>query len=93
MHSAFTLGQARGVIMAQAASHGCDIREYAARVIKKGITGYGNASKTQMEAFVSSVFGIREFARDDVADALALALYGGRQWQLEERYQRGASLL
>lgn len=95
VESAFTLGHARGVILAKAAEHGGEIKEYAARSIKKGITGHGGAQKQQVEMMIRSSLGVTDFERDDVSDALALALYGARRWDLNQKmsiYNQGVEL-
>lgn len=83
--SAFTLGHARGVILCEASRAGSEIVEYAPRAVKKGVTGHGAASKTQMQSFLSSFLGVSSFVKDDASDALALALHGARQWEMQQR--------
>ena len=74
--SALTLGYSRGVAMAVAARNGLDIAEYAPNTIKKSLTGYGHATKDQMMAMISRLFGID--MTSDTADAVAAALCHGR---------------
>lgn len=83
--SAFTLGHARGVILCEAAKNQSLIREYAPRSIKKGVTGYGGADKFQMQNFLKSLLNIKHFVKDDASDAVAIALYGAREWDLEKK--------
>ena len=79
--SAFTLGHARGIVLAEVARVGAVLEEYAPRAVKKGVTGHGGAEKTQVQNFLRSIFQIGEFPSEDASDALALALHGARQWQ------------
>jgi len=72
--SAIMLGHARGVILQSAASRGLPIFEYAPRVIKLAITGYGNAAKVQMQKMVRLLLKTDKPARADAADALAAAI-------------------
>lgn len=73
--TAFQVGQARGVIILAAARHGLDVFEYSPLEIKKGITGYGQADKKQMQSLVRSILNLEELPQpDDAADALAVAI-------------------
>lgn len=81
--SAFKIGLARGVCMAEAGRHGSVVREYAARAVKKGICGQGDADKNTVALFVGQHLKIKNFDRSDESDALALALYGAWEWEKE----------
>ncbi|KAF0178656.1 MAG: crossover junction endodeoxyribonuclease RuvC [Nitrospirae bacterium] len=72
--SALTLGHARGVILLSAALCGKALHEYSALEVKKAVVGYGRAEKSQVEAMVRRILGIRHVLSPDSADALALAL-------------------
>lgn len=72
--SAFKLGHARGVCMQVAAGAGSNVAEYAARVVKKIVTGHGNSSKETVQMVVSRLLNIQNFASLDASDALSLAL-------------------
>jgi len=73
--TAILMGHARGVILYTAADFGVPILHYAARQIKKLLTGSGRASKEQIQQSI-----VRELSLDkplepnDVADACAIAL-------------------
>ncbi len=73
--SLIKLSQVRGVILLLGARYGMDIYEYTPMEIKKGITGYGAATKDQMKFMVAKVLGLQGLQSPDEADALALALY------------------
>ncbi|MBX3033189.1 MAG: crossover junction endodeoxyribonuclease RuvC [Bdellovibrionaceae bacterium] len=73
--SAFKLGHARGVLMSEAAQAGMRIHEYAARQVKKGVTGNGGASKEETQIVVQNLLGIHGIQRLDASDALALACH------------------
>lgn len=67
--------QARGVILLTAANHALSVVEYNPRAVKMAMTGFGAASKEQIQAMVQRFFRLRELPRpDDAADALAIAL-------------------
>ena len=71
---AFTLGQARGVVIAAAARHNLPIYEYAPRKVRQAVTGLGGAGKTQVGNMVKAVLGLPEIPQADAGDALALAI-------------------
>lgn len=73
--SAFKLGHARGVLMASAARGRVEIHEYAARQVKKGVTGNGGSAKEEVQLVVQNLLGIRGIQKLDASDALALACY------------------
>jgi crossover junction endodeoxyribonuclease RuvC len=73
--SAFKLGHARGVALYEAAKHGAQVIEYATRVIKKGITGNGAASKESVQSCLQRLLNIKAIARIDASDALAMATF------------------
>lgn len=73
--TAMTLGQARGVVMAAAASMKLPVYEYAPRRVKQALTGTGTASKEQVIRMIVSLLGLQgSDPTDDEADALALAV-------------------
>jgi crossover junction endodeoxyribonuclease RuvC len=73
--TALIVGQARGVALLAAARAGLPIREYKPMAVKQAITGYGKASKPQMQEMVRMLLHLEELPRpDDAADALAVAI-------------------
>jgi crossover junction endodeoxyribonuclease RuvC len=76
--TAILMGHARGVILLVAARHGARIEQFTANRIKQSVTGYGHASKEQMQRAIQSVFALKEPPDPpDVADALAVAICCG----------------
>jgi crossover junction endodeoxyribonuclease RuvC len=73
--SAFKLGHARGVAMYESAVAEAEVFEYATRVVKKGITGKGGASKEEVQVVLERLLGLRQIQRIDASDALALAAH------------------
>ena len=72
--STLKLGQARGVVLLAPASAGIPVFEYAAKLVKKAVSGTGGAGKDQVHAMVSLLLpGFRGASRD-AADALAVAI-------------------
>ncbi len=72
--STLKLGQARGVVLLNAARSGMGVGEYAARLVKKSVVGVGNASKDQVHAMVSRLLPGAAISGADAADALAVAI-------------------
>lgn len=69
------VGEARGVTVLTMAQNGLPIMEFTPLQIKQAITGYGNATKQQIQRMVKSLLNLAEIPRpDDVADALAVAI-------------------
>ncbi len=82
--SALVLGEARGVAVFAAASRGLEIMEYSATEVKKSVTGYGRAEKTQVQQMVKRLLGISHALSPDGADALAIALCHLNTIKIEE---------
>lgn len=75
VQTAMMVGQASGVVMATAATAGCEVVEYSPNEVKSAIAGYGNATKDQVEIMVQRLLGIKQPLRPvDAADAVAIAL-------------------
>lgn len=76
--STLKLGQARGALLLTLAQHGLYAKEYAAKVVKKALTGTGAAEKQQINHMVGMLLPASREAlkanRHDAADALAIAI-------------------
>ena len=69
------VAEARGVILLAAEQKGLPVYEYTPNEIKKSLTGYGAATKTQIEEMVRVHLGLKTKPKpDDAADALAVAI-------------------
>jgi len=72
---ALKLGHARGVLLLAAAENNLPVMEYSPREVKLAATGYGNASKEQMQRMVQAVLNLPALPEThDIADALAIAI-------------------
>lgn len=71
--SAFKLGHVRGICMLEARRAGCEVFEFAARSVKKTVTGHGGADKDQVTLMMQNIFKAEKPVRSDASDALALA--------------------
>lgn len=72
--SALKLGQARGAALCGACHAGAPVFEYAARAIKRTVTGTGAAEKGQVQHMVKALLVLNGRLSADAADALAIAL-------------------
>ena len=74
VHSALTLGHARGAALLAAVEAGLKLFEYSPLEIKKAVTGYGRADKGQVQSMVKTLLGLKTVRSPDVSDALAAAV-------------------
>lgn len=73
--TALSVGHARGVILLALAEAGLPTYEYTPLQVKQAITGYGRASKEQMQEMVRLLLQLPTIPQpDDAADALAAAI-------------------
>lgn len=73
-----SVGHARGVVLLLGRMHGLSLGEYTPMQIKQAVTGYGKASKRQIQEMVRLILGMDEIPRpDDAADALAVGICHG----------------
>lgn len=79
------VAEARGVILLVAEQNGVKIREYTPNEIKKSLTGYGAATKSQMQEMTRVHLGLKERPKpDDAADALAAAITCGFLYRADD---------
>ena len=72
---ALKLGQVRGVVLLMAEKAGLEISEFAPRLIKQTVVGYGNAEKHQVQEMVRLLLKMKTVPQPhDAADALAIAI-------------------
>jgi crossover junction endodeoxyribonuclease RuvC len=73
--TAISVSHARGVIMLAGKKAGLTIYELTPLQIKQSLTGYGRATKQQVQQMVQTMLRLKEIPKpDDCADALAAAL-------------------
>lgn len=73
--TAISVSHARGVAMLTGKQAGLEIAEYTPLQIKQTLTGYGRASKKQMQEMVKLQLGLNSMPKpDDAADGLAAAI-------------------
>jgi crossover junction endodeoxyribonuclease RuvC len=73
--TAMVVSQARGVIIYEGAKNNLPIYEYTPLQIKVAVTGYGKATKTQVDSMVQKLIIIsKKIKSDDEMDAVAIGL-------------------
>jgi crossover junction endodeoxyribonuclease RuvC len=87
--TALAVGHARGVILLALADAGLPTYEYTPLQVKQAITGYGRASKEQMQEMVRLLLQLETIPQpDDAADALAMAICHAHSLSTAERMAR-----
>ncbi|TEU16530.1 MAG: crossover junction endodeoxyribonuclease RuvC [Anaerolineales bacterium] len=75
VRTALSVGQARGVALLSAANARLPIHEYTPLQVKQAITGYGRATKDQVQQMVRMLLDLDSVPQpDDAADAIAVAI-------------------
>ncbi|PTM58320.1 crossover junction endodeoxyribonuclease RuvC [Desmospora activa] len=88
--TAFTVGQARGVVILAAEEAGAVITEYTPMEVKMAVAGYGGAQKRQIQEMVRVLLNLPEIPRpDDVADALGVAICEAHSTSFTRLLERG----
>ena len=73
--SAFSVGQARGVVMLSGGMHGVPCYSYTPQAVKQAVCGSGSAAKDQVQRMVGALLSLPEPpSPDHAADALAVAI-------------------
>jgi crossover junction endodeoxyribonuclease RuvC len=85
--SALKLGHARGAAMVACANHQLPIAEYAPRLIKQAVVGYGGAEKSQIQHMVVALLNLNKTPSSDAADALAIAICHTHHYFREYKYR------
>jgi crossover junction endodeoxyribonuclease RuvC len=74
-HSAFAVGQARGVSMLVAGEHGVPCFSYTPQQVKSAVCGHGRAAKEQVARMVQTLLSLpAPPGSDHASDALAVAV-------------------
>lgn len=86
---ALKLGQVRGIMLLLGEQRGIEIAEYAPRLVKQTVVGYGNAEKHQVQEMVKLLLGMKTVPTPhDAADALAIAICHFHHAGLQEKLKR-----
>lgn len=85
------VAQASGVAIALVSGDDVAVRQFTAQEVKLAVTGYGAASKAQVQGMVARLCGLSEIPRpSDAADALALGIAYFMIVRTERRYPLGS---
>lgn len=69
------VGQARGVVLLAITLQNIPYFDYTPLQVKQSVTGYGRASKQQVQSMVKSILKLQKVPKpDDAADALAVGI-------------------
>lgn len=83
--TAILMAHARGVILLAARQKGIEVANLPATEVKKAITGFGHATKQQMQLAVQTQCRLAQPpSPPDVADAIAIALTDARRIALDQ---------
>ena len=75
VRTAMSVGQASGIVLAEAAARGCDVVQFTPSQVKDSVAGWGGAEKAQVQRMVQARLGLSAPPKPaDAADAAALAL-------------------
>ncbi len=75
VRTAMSVGQACGVVMAEAAGRGLEVAEYSPNEVKGAVAGFGGADKAQVQRMVQLLLELDVAPEPpDAADAAAVAL-------------------
>ena len=88
VQSAFTLGQARGAVLAVLGENALPTEEVAVRSARKSVCGRGEASKEEIRQSLELLLNAKgrlEHLPLDASDALALAYHGWREHCLRHK--------
>ncbi len=89
--TAISVAQASGVAIALAGSRAMIVRQFTAQEVKLAVTGYGAASKSQVQGMVARLCGLADVPRPaDAADALGLAITYFVTTRTEQRLASGS---
>lgn len=73
--TAISVGEARGVVLLALQEENVPIKEFTPLQVKSSITGYGKATKKQIQDNVRMLCKLEEIPKpDDAADAIAIAI-------------------
>jgi len=73
--TAMSVSEARGVLIVSAMKNGLKVAEYTPLQVKQSVTGYGRASKKDVQHWIVNILNLEETPKpDDVADAIAIAI-------------------
>lgn len=89
---ALKLGQVRGTMLLLAEQYGIEIAEYAPRLVKQTVVGYGNAEKHQVQEMVRLLLRLKTAPTPlDASDALAIAICHFHHAGIKDRLKKAGA--
>lgn len=87
--TALSVGESRGVVLLLAAKFKLKFFQYKPSQVKQAVSGYGAASKFQVQKMVKILLRLKEIPKpDDVADALAVAICHANHLKLKFKIEK-----
>lgn len=88
VRTAMIVAEARGVALLCAARAGLTVAEYTPQEVKRSVTGNGSADKKQVQRMLPLLLSLdAPIVKDNVADAVAIALTHGQRARFAEAAQ------
>lgn len=85
------LSQVRGVALVVLERLGVQSVDLSPQEIKKTITGYGHATKDQVEKMMLGLLGHKKFSSQDASDAAAVAYAGMLYFEKQRKFREATS--
>jgi crossover junction endodeoxyribonuclease RuvC len=85
VRSALVLGQARGVVLMTGAGAELEVSSYPPALVKRSVTGSGQAPKEQLARIVCAMLGWKVLPAPDATDALAIAITHANALRVPQR--------
>ena len=83
VNSAIVVGEVKGIIKLAAANTDSSVETYTPLQVKQAVTGYGKATKMQVQKMVQALLSLKELPQPDhAADALAIAICHARSYKM-----------
>jgi crossover junction endodeoxyribonuclease RuvC len=93
VRTAFSVAEARGVVLLLCAQRNIPVFEYTPPEVKMAVVGYGRAEKRQVQIMLKRTLDLEELPRpDDAADALAIAFCHAQVAQFKQRLSQGGGV-
>jgi len=90
LKTAMPVSQSKGIILFTAAKKKIPVYEFTPPQVKMTITGFGRASKKQMQEMIKVIFKLEKIPKpDDAADALSIAVCCANALDNKKGMERG----
>ncbi len=90
LKTAMPVSQSKGIILFTAAKKKIPVYEFTPLQVKMTVTGFGRASKKQVQEMIKVIFKLEKIPKpDDAADALGIAICCANALNYKESIRRG----